>query len=84
MQRRAINASAARLGGVPGYITAQGRSDAAQTNGFVFENCTIIGNGKSYLGRAYGAYSTVIFYQTTMSDVIVPEGWSSWKHAGQE
>ncbi|XP_030459729.1 probable pectinesterase 55 [Syzygium oleosum] len=79
-----IHAVADRLRGGPGYITAQGRSDSSQTNGFVFKYCNITGNGKSYLGRAYKAYSTVIFYKTSMSNVIVPEGWFSWKQAGQE
>ncbi|XP_077219007.1 putative pectinesterase 29 [Tasmannia lanceolata] len=59
-----------------GSITAQGRAQATDTNGFVFNNCRIHGTGKTYLGRAWGNFSRVIFYKTTMSRIVIPAGWN--------
>ncbi|EOA34213.1 hypothetical protein CARUB_v10021724mg [Capsella rubella] len=67
-----------------GYITAQGRQSEEDTSGFVFVNCEIKGSGKTFLGRAYRAYSRVIFYQTIMSSVIVHQGWDPMKYQGEE
>ncbi|KAK4421600.1 putative pectinesterase 29 [Sesamum alatum] len=61
----------------PGYITAQGRSHAQDTNGFVFKNCNIGGNGKTFLGRPWRDYARVVFYNTSMSSVVVPQGWDA-------
>ncbi|URD79254.1 pectinesterase [Musa troglodytarum] len=68
----------------PGFVTAQGRGAANDTNGFVFKRCNVTGPQATYLGRAWGRYSRVIFYQTFMSDIIVPEGWSVWNAHGYE
>lgn len=84
LQDCVIYADAALLGSRSGYITAQGRDAPTETSGFVFKQCTITGTGTSYLGRAYGNHSSVIFYQSKMDKVIVPAGWSAWDHAGQE
>ncbi|KAL5791964.1 hypothetical protein ACOSP7_000558 [Xanthoceras sorbifolium] len=67
-----------------GYITAQGRNSSADPSGFVFKTCTITGTGKAYLVRAYGAYSRVIFANSTLSDTIVPQGWSAWHYVHME
>ncbi|PKA54673.1 putative pectinesterase 29 [Apostasia shenzhenica] len=63
---------------VPGWVTANGRSGPDQPGGFVFKNCWLYGGSKVYLGRAWGSYSRVIFYNTNMSDIVVPQGWDSW------
>ncbi|CAL9125302.1 unnamed protein product [Musa textilis] len=68
----------------PGFVTAQGRGAANDTNGFVFKRCNVTGPQATYLGRAWGRYSRVIFYQTFMSDIIVPQGWSVWNSHGYE
>lgn len=73
-----------------GWITAQKRSsDLSSTvsndssTGFVFQGCTITGNGKSsyaYLGRPWGPFARVLFAQTSMDNCIKPEGWdTTWK-----
>lgn len=64
----------------PGYITAQGRGSPNDPSGFVFRRGSVGGKGKSFLGRAYGPYSRVIFYGTKFDDVIDPRGWSPWNN----
>lgn len=69
--------------GVAGYITAQSREGADDSNGFVFKNCKVVGNGKTYLGRPWRQYSTVIFYKTMLSNIVVPAGWDPWHYGGK-
>ncbi|KAK8949629.1 putative pectinesterase 29 [Platanthera zijinensis] len=64
---------------MPGWVTAQGRFGVVQRSGFVFKNCRLKGASRVYLGRAWGRYSRVIFYNTFMDDIVVPEGWDSWR-----
>ncbi|CAA7013017.1 unnamed protein product [Microthlaspi erraticum] len=72
-------------GGIlPGFITAQGRASEQDTSGFVFKYCVITGDGMASLGRAYRGYSRVLFYKTSMSNIIVPQGWDAWFYKGQE
>ncbi|KAL1561614.1 pectinesterase [Salvia divinorum] len=78
-----ISVAAGVLNG-PGFITAQGREHPNDRSGFVFTNCNIVGDGKVYLGRPWREYARVLFYNTQMSDIIVPQGWDAWKSAGQE
>jgi len=61
-----------------GSITAQNRASPTEKSGFVFIGCNITGTGKVFLGRAWGAYSQVIFAYTYMADIIVPQGWDDW------
>ncbi|KAH6756027.1 Pectin lyase-like superfamily protein [Perilla frutescens var. hirtella] len=70
------------LKGDVGYITGQGRGNPKETSGFVFKYCSIVGNGKTYLGRPWRKHARVIFYKTYMSDIIVPLGWDAWYNAG--
>ncbi|XP_043710319.1 probable pectinesterase 29 [Telopea speciosissima] len=66
-------------GRVAGFITARGRKSAEEMTGFVFKAGTVVknGNAHSYLGRAYRAYSRVIWHDTEFSDVVVPQGWQA-------
>ncbi|KAL0376931.1 UNVERIFIED_CONTAM: putative pectinesterase 29 [Sesamum calycinum] len=77
-ERCSISVVAGALNGVAGYITAQGRSEANETNGFVFKECNIFGNGKTFLGRPWRDYARVLFYNSSMSDIVVPQGWDPW------
>lgn len=67
-----------------GVITAQGRQSPTDNGGFVFKDCTVTGNGKALLGRAWEPYARVIFYRSKFSDAILPIGWDAWKAKGQE
>lgn len=62
-----------------GYITAASTPDN-HPHGFVFSNCKITGepNAKTYLGRPWRGYSSVVFLNSDMSEVVRPEGWHNW------
>ncbi|KAK9289185.1 hypothetical protein L1049_017659 [Liquidambar formosana] len=70
--------------GLPGYITAQGRTNPNDANGFVFKGCNVFGTGSTYLGRAWRDYARVLFYDTNMTNIIEPKGWDAWNVAGRE
>ncbi|OVA13603.1 Pectinesterase [Macleaya cordata] len=67
-----------------GFITAQARDSSEATNGFVFKYCNVFGSGKAYLGRAWRSHSRVLFYKSTLSDVVFPLGWNAWNFTGNE
>ncbi|XP_072996791.1 probable pectinesterase 29 [Typha latifolia] len=67
-----------------GWLTAHAKDKPDSKTGFVFKYCAVIGAGKVYLGRAWNEYSTVMFYRTSMTDIIVPEGWDAWNAKAQE
>lgn len=69
-----------------GYITAASTPEPAPY-GFVFANCKITGASpdvKTYLGRPWRQFSSVIYLNTEMSDVVRPEGWNNWKDPARE
>ncbi|KAL5848591.1 hypothetical protein ACOSQ4_006604 [Xanthoceras sorbifolium] len=70
--------------GLAGYITAQGRTSPKDSNGFVFKNCIVLGSGSTYLGRPWRDYARVFFYNSKLTNVIHPQGWSAWNVAGHE
>jgi pectinesterase len=62
-----------------GYVTAQGKEGPSDNNGFVFHHATVTGsasNDSVYLGRPWQAYSTSIFLDSTLGDLVNPAGWS--------
>ena len=63
---------------INGAVTAHGRATSDDNTGFTFVNCSIGGNGRIWLGRAWRPYSRVVFAFTTMSDIIAPEGWNDF------
>jgi pectinesterase len=67
-----------------GSVTAQNRLSSSQNTGFVFFQCSIGGSGSIYLGRAWGIYSRVIFYQCNIANMITPVGWFDWADPARE
>lgn len=84
MQRCTISVSAGALNGLVGFITAQGRSNPADANGFVFKECNVIGTGKVFLGRPWRDFARVLYFNSTLSDVITPQGWDVWGSVHRE
>ncbi|XP_010527479.1 PREDICTED: probable pectinesterase 29 [Tarenaya hassleriana] len=70
--------------GLTGYITAQGRTNPNDGNGFVFKDSLVFGTGMAFLGRPWRGYSRVVFFRTNLTDVVVPEGWDAWNFVGRE
>ena len=64
--------------GITGVITAQGRGSQEENTGFAFTNCPVGGNGRVWLGRAWKPFARVVFADTSMSDIIAPEGWNDF------
>jgi len=69
-------------------VTAQGRTDKQQTTGIVLHNCRILADRKlepvkdrirSYLGRPWKEFSRTIVMESTIHDVIHPDGWLPWQ-----
>jgi polygalacturonase len=62
-----------------GYITAAS-TPQDHPYGYVFDHCTITGepNVRTYLGRPWRPFASVIFVNTLMSSCIQPEGWHAW------
>ena len=69
-----------------GFITAASTLPY-DSYGFVFSNCTITGatsGVRTYLGRPWRAYASVIFINTEMSEVVRPAGWNNWDRPDRE
>lgn len=69
-----------------GYITAAS-TPTEQPFGFVFSHCKITGETpevKTYLGRPWRAFASVIFLNTEMSEVVRPVGWHNWDKPDRE
>jgi pectin methylesterase-like acyl-CoA thioesterase len=68
-------------------VTAQGRVDKRETTGIVLHKCRILPDKKlvplkskikSYLGRPWKEYSRTVVMESTIDDVIHPDGWLPW------
>lgn len=72
-------------------VSAHGRTDPAQSTGFVFYNCVINGSAeylnyylqnpsvhRNYLGRPWKEYSRTVFIDSYLEVIIRPEGWLPW------
>jgi len=69
-----------------GYITA---AATPQENpfGFVFDHCTITGETpdvKTFLGRPWRPYASVVWLNTEMAGVVRPAGWDNWRDPERE
>lgn len=68
------------------YITAASTPEH-QPYGYVFARGKITGQPegkKTYLGRPWRDYASVVFLYTEMDDVIKPEGWHNWSKPHRE
>jgi len=72
--------------GQSNVITAQ-QSDKPGTSGFSIQNCSITASSdlvpvkrmvKTFLGRPWGDFSTVVFMESYLDDMIDPMGWTPW------
>lgn len=72
-------------------VTAHGRTDPAQSTGFVFNNCLVNGTEEymrlfqskpkvhmNYLGRPWKEYSRTVFINCELEALITPNGWLPW------
>jgi pectinesterase len=73
----------------PGYLTAQSRTSADQTTGYVIVNSKVTSgpevnagaDGKRpgiYLGRPWRPYARVVFMNTELPVEVQAEGWNNW------
>ncbi|XP_038696549.1 putative pectinesterase/pectinesterase inhibitor 45 [Tripterygium wilfordii] len=69
-------------------VTAQGRIDKFESTGIVLQNCKIQPDDalvpakttiKSYLGRPWKEYSRTIIMESTIDDLIHPDGFLPWE-----
>ena len=69
-----------------GYLTAASTPEE-QPHGFVFSRSTVRGETpdvKTYLGRPWRSFASVVFLDTEMSEVVRPEGWHNWSRPERE
>ncbi|VAH38091.1 unnamed protein product [Triticum turgidum subsp. durum] len=68
-------------------VTAHGRTDPNMPTGIVLQGCKIVPEDAlfpvrqtvpSYLGRPWKEYSRTVVMESTIGDLIKPEGWSEW------
>ncbi|KAF9599682.1 hypothetical protein IFM89_001628 [Coptis chinensis] len=72
-------------------VTAHGRTDPAQSTGFVFQNCLINGTEdymalyhskqkvhRTFLGRPWKDFSRTVFIQCNLEALINSDGWLPW------
>ncbi|KAK8941753.1 putative pectinesterase/pectinesterase inhibitor 12 [Platanthera guangdongensis] len=73
--------------GQSNIVTAQSRDDPNEVTGIAIQNCSILasdefasnaGATKTYLGRPWRLYSTTVYMESYIDDLVDPAGWSRW------
>lgn len=72
-------------------MAAVGRTDPAQSTGFVFQNCVVNGTDKymelyysnpkvhrTFLGRPWKEFSRTVFINCYLEALVSPQGWMPW------
>ncbi|KAI3473601.1 hypothetical protein Pfo_031383 [Paulownia fortunei] len=72
------------LQGQGNTITAQGKSTPGVISGISIQNCDVVaaedlGGARTFLGRPWKNFSTTIFMESLLDNLIDPEGWTPWK-----
>jgi pectinesterase len=71
-----------------GYLTAQSRTSAAQTTGYVFLHSRVTSGdfrGTTFsLGRPWRQYARVVFLDTELPQGVDLKGWSDWGRDPQD
>ena len=69
----------------PGFVTAQSRTSAEQTTGYVIVDSKVTSGidptaRKQWigLGRPWRAYSRVVYLNTELPSDLIPAGWNAW------
>ncbi|WP_348268405.1 pectinesterase family protein [Edaphobacter paludis] len=74
----------------PGFLTAQSRTSADQTTGYVILNSKVTSGldpsiqGGIGLGRPWRPYSRVVYIKTELPSDINPAGWNNWGKTSNE
>jgi len=74
----------------PGYLTAQSRTAADQTTGYVILNSKVTSGIASSakasvgLGRPWRPFSRVVYINTELPGDVPPAGWNNWGKASNE
>lgn len=65
-------------------VTAHGRKDKRESTGFIIQNCRVVAEKKlfptrlitkTYLGRPWKEYSRTVVMESSLDDLIHPDGW---------
>lgn len=73
-----------------GFLTAQSRTSADQTTGYVILNSKVTsgldpaGKGGIGLGRPWRPFSRVVYINTELPSDVRPAGWNNWGKASNE
>lgn len=68
-------------------VTAQSRNDPNENTGISIQNCSVLASDdlasdmegtKTYLGRPWRPYSTVVYIESYIDDLVDPAGWTKW------
>ncbi|KAL0908443.1 hypothetical protein M5K25_022938 [Dendrobium thyrsiflorum] len=68
-------------------VTAQSRDDPNENTGISIQNCSVLasddlasdkGGTKTYLGRPWRLYSTTVYIESYIDDLVDPAGWTKW------
>ncbi|PKA61176.1 putative pectinesterase/pectinesterase inhibitor 12 [Apostasia shenzhenica] len=80
--------------GQSNVITAQSRDDPNEPTGISVQNCSVLadddlpgapGGVRTYLGRPWRPYSTAVFMESFMDELVDPAGWTTWsEEQGEE
>ncbi|HTF68637.1 MAG TPA: pectinesterase family protein [Edaphobacter sp.] len=68
----------------PGYLTAQSRTSAEQTSGYVIADSRVTADEAAladhhfFLGRPWRPYSRVVYLHTELPATLAPQGWNNW------